>query len=175
MNALDWLGYLIEWIGKLFPRIQIVKRTHGGVRFVGGKTVKEVKPGVRVYWPIVTDMVLVPTVAQTQNLVSQSIMTKDRHQVVASIMIVFRVRDVIRALTKAEGLNESVDNLCLGSVLEVVSQHTLQELQDGIAGDIEIKLTRTCRKRLRTFGVSVTRAVFTDFTTCKTLNLVNHV
>jgi regulator of protease activity HflC (stomatin/prohibitin superfamily) len=139
---------------------------------VGGRTVKEVKPGVRVYWPIMTDIVITPVVPQSENLVAQAIMTKDRHQVMASIVIVYNVQDVVRALSQTEGLNETVNNLALGSVLEVVSQHTLQELQDGIATDIEIKLTKTCRRRLKPFGVRVKRAAFTDFTTCKTLNLV---
>lgn len=172
MNALDWLGYLIEWIGKLFPRVQIVRRTQGGVRFVGGSKVKEVKPGVRVYWPIMTDMVITPTIPQSENLVSQTAVTKDGRQLHCSIMVIYKVKDPVRALTRIDGINETVMNTCLSATLEVVSQHALDELQPGIATEIEIKLTKLCRRRLRQFGITITRAAFTDFSPCKTLNLV---
>jgi len=36
MQAFDWIGQIVEWLGRFVPRLLIVRSTHGGVKFRHG-------------------------------------------------------------------------------------------------------------------------------------------
>lgn len=52
--AFAWLGQLMEWVGRFFPRITIAQANEAGVRWKYGRHVEKVEPGIRVFWPLVT-------------------------------------------------------------------------------------------------------------------------
>ena len=83
-TAFAWLGEIMNWFGKWFPRLLIVRSTHAGVRFRHGKKPEALMPGLRVYWPLVTEVDIIPTARQTHNLPTQALMTSDGKKVVVS-------------------------------------------------------------------------------------------
>ena len=76
-SALGWLQSIFDTILKLFPRLLIVGATHGGVKFVRGSKVVELKPGLHLYWPIVTEIETYCVVRQVIDLPTYTLTTKD--------------------------------------------------------------------------------------------------
>jgi regulator of protease activity HflC (stomatin/prohibitin superfamily) len=95
-GALAWIGQLAEWIGRFFPRWQIVTSTHGGVKFVRGARVVPLAPGMHWFWPLTTELLLYPTARQAVDLRSQTFVTADNKTIAVGGLIVYEVKDIAR-------------------------------------------------------------------------------
>lgn len=162
-GALSWFGSLIEWFGQWIPHILIVRTTHGGVKFIRGHKVKEIKPGIHLYWPITTDVEIIPIVRQTFNLKSQRIATQDNKTISVSVVIIFMIDDVLKALTETWCYHDTVCDTAQAAVVEVLVKKSYDELVTNIDTDIKNQLSITVRKRLKKFGVYVESAQLSDY------------
>lgn len=175
MNAFAWLGDIIQAFGKIIPRLVLIRATHRGIRWTWGRWIKELKPGLHLYWPVIADVEQIVVARQTLNLPTQVLLTKDGHQVVIGVLIVYRIRDVILAIGERNyDVDATVSDITQGAVVECCSGHTLAELREGCATGVEKEMTRITRKRLRQFGVYVSRTAVTDFSTCRTFKLITN-
>ncbi len=165
-SALAWVGWIAEWFAKFIPRLVIVRSTHGGVRFRHGRTAIEMKPGLHIYWPIVTEVEVIPVARQTHNLPSQSLQTKDGRKVVVGGVVIYAIRDVVAALSRNWDVSDTLTDITLVAVTHVVTAHDLAYLQEHLVGDVQAKLTRETRKKLSQYGVKVFRTALTDFSEC---------
>lgn len=165
-SAFAWIGYVAEWLGAFIPRIKIIRSTHAGVRFRHGKYARAMGPGIHVYWPIVTEVDVIPVARQTQNLPSQSLMTKDGQQVVVSGIVVYSIKDVVAAISNNWDVTETISDITMTAIGEIVTTHTLDEMRGELAGKVQKALTKVTRKKLAPFGVRVFRTALTDFSTC---------
>lgn len=165
-NAFAWLGQIVEWLGSLIPRLKIVRSTHAGVRFRHGKHATGIKPGLCIYWPIVTEVDIIPVARQTENLPSQSLLTKDGKQVVVGGVVVYEIKDIVATLSKNWDVRDTICDITMASITEVITAHTLEHLQTNITGTVGDQLTHATRKKLAVYGVRVYRTVLTDFSTC---------
>lgn len=168
-TAFGWLGKLMETVGSLFPRLVVVKATHGGVAFVRGKLAKEIRPGLMLYWPIWTDFILYPAVRQSLNLPSQTLTTKDGRSITTSAVLVYEVNDMLKALTVQHDLDDTLRDISLAAVREHDQARTFDELrcEDGA------ELRDTIRRRVQKYGVRVCDAWVTDFAETRVLTLVS--
>jgi regulator of protease activity HflC (stomatin/prohibitin superfamily) len=166
----EWLSQIFDALLSFFPRREIVRNTHGGVRWSLWRKPREIKPGVRFYWPLITDIEIIPTARQPHNASSQSLVTSDGEPVSIAVSIACRINDVLLAigarnydidLTINERARIAAANIVLGT-----------EYKDLFAEDVADRLTRECRKQLKKYGVFVESASLTDFTTCRPLNLI---
>lgn len=175
MEAFAWLGQIIESLGRIIPRLIIIRATHGGVKWKRGKFVKPMLSGIHVYWPLLTEVEVIITARQTLNLPTQVLMTADRQQIVVGTLVVYRVKDLVEAIGQRNwDVDCTVSDITQAAVVEVISRSKLDDLLSDVAGAIEKKLTHTTRKRLRQFGVYVHRCAVTDFSTCKTFKLIGN-
>lgn len=171
MEAIAWLfDAMISWV----PRIIIVAKTHGGVKWIRGHKIKELVPGLYWYWPLTTSYSLIPTGRQTLNTPPQTLMSKDGKQVVASGVVVYSIKDVVQAIGHRNwDVDETANDITQAAIVSIITHRSLQELLENICDGVEVDLTDACRKQLRQYGVYVHRAALVDYSTCKTLNLVN--
>lgn len=175
MEAITWIGQLIEAFGRLFPRLLLIRATHRAVKWKYGRKVSELKPGLRVYWPLVSEVDSIVVARQTLNLPVQVLMTHDKKQIVVGCLIVYRIKDVVLAIGERNyDVDATVRDVTQAAIVEVCSNSTLDDLLEGVAGDVEKALTMTTRKRLRQFGVFIHRVAITDFSTCKTFKLITN-
>lgn len=166
-GAFAWVGQLVEWLGSLIPRVMIVRATHGGVKFRQGRDVEEVKPGLIVYWPFVTEVDVIPVARQTQNLPTQCIETKDRVQVTVGGVVVYRITDVVKALSRNWDFTDTINDITLTAILPIIMRHSYDELLEKISNEsIQKELTKAVRSKLRRYGVSVSSVGLTDFAKC---------
>jgi regulator of protease activity HflC (stomatin/prohibitin superfamily) len=174
MEAFAWLGQIIEALGRIIPRLVIIRATHSGVRWRMGSYVSEMPPGCHVYWPLTTEIEVIVTARQTINLPTQVLMTADRQQIVIGTMVVYRIRDVVEAIGKKNWDTEcTISDITQAAVVETITRSKLDDLLTDITAQ-EKKLTQTTRKRLRQFGVHVQRCAITDFSVCKTYKLIGN-
>lgn len=164
-SAFAWLGSLMEWLGAFIPRIKIVRSTHAGVRFRHGRHARELKPGLHVYWPLVTEVEIIPVARQTANLPSQSLLTKDGKQVVVGGVVVYEIRDIVATLSRNWDVADTINDITMVAITDVVTSHDLAYLMENVTGTVQLELTRVTRKKLRHYGVKVYRTALTDFST----------
>lgn len=171
MDALSWIGELVSALGRLVPRLVIVRSTHGGVKWRRGHKIQKMAPGMHIFWPVTTEIDIIVTARQTINLPTQALTTKDGHQVVIGALVVYRIRDIIRAIGERNwDVDTTVADIGMAAVTGVVARATLAELRDIEA--IEEKLTAACRRQLRRFGVAVSRMRLTDNAQCRTFKVL---
>lgn len=174
-GALDWIGQLVHWIASLFPRIRIVRSTHGGVKFQRGKTIKEIGPGLTVYWPIVTEIDIIPVARQTHNLPTQCAVTKDKVEVAMGGVVIYRITNVVKALSRNWDFNDTINDIALTAIIPVIMSHTYDELVEQIASNsIQHLLTQEVRSKLSRYGVTVSYVGLTDFSKCLVIKNVGN-
>ena len=170
----SWLSEIFNAILSFIPRPVIVRATHGGVKWRFGHKVRELKPGWRWIWPLVTDHEIIVTARQTNNIPSQALITKDGKQVVAASMVIFSIKDVVRAIGQRNwDVGSTVDDITAAATVQVITSWRFNDLLENLIGDVELELTKTCRRRLNQFGVHVHRVCLTDFSTCRTYKLMS--
>jgi regulator of protease activity HflC (stomatin/prohibitin superfamily) len=173
VSGFEWLGELANFVRSLFPQLAVVKQTHCAVKFVRGSKVKELKPGLHVYWPCVTEYLEMPRVRQTVNLATQVILTHERKPVATSGIVVYEVADAVKALSKSFDVEDTIGDVALTAVATVISTHTLAELTVLLReGDLTTELTKACRARLYQFGIKVKVCALTDLSTTQVVTLL---
>lgn len=168
-GALDWFGQAIEWLGRFIPRIVIVRSTHGGVRFKHGRSAKAITPGLIIYWPLTTEVEIIPVVRQSHNMPTQALVTKDGKRVVVSGVLVFAISDILAYLSKSWDCFDTINDISMVAIAQVITTHDYSYLLENLATTIQAELTKQTRRRLRVYGVRVYRTSLTDFSGCITI------
>lgn len=171
-TAFAWIGQLMEWLGKLIPRLRIVRQTHAGVKFVCGKSVVELQPGIHFYWPITTEVEVIPVARQTHNLVTQVLMTKDGKSVVVGAVVIYKISNIVDALSNNWDIADTIGDVTQMAVVKIVNGWTLDDLRTELNGKVENELSIEVRKRLKHFGVEVDRCGISDFSVCRVHRLI---
>ncbi len=173
-SAFSWLSQLIETFYRFIPHILIVRATHAGVKWVRGKHIKALAPGLHFYWPLTTEIEIMVTARQTLAIPDQVLTTKDGKKVTVKTLVVYKIRDIVQAIGKANwDVDTTVNDLTQSSVMGVVATHTADEILAGIAdGTITHTLTKEVRKELRQYGVYIARAKLVDYAETKVFKLL---
>lgn len=173
-SALGWLGQIFDALLKVFPRIIIVRATHGGIKWRWGKKAIALNPGLHIYWPLTSEIEILPTARQTANIPTQILTTKDNKKTVVGIVMVYRINDVVLAFGKVNwDVDSTVNDIAQAAVVSVIAGHTFDELLKRIGEDtMNELLTETTKKELSKFGVAVQQCKLTDFSDCRVLKIM---
>lgn len=173
MNAaFGWIADLFETAKSFCPHLIIVKRTEGGVKFVHGHKVKVLKPGLRWYWPLVTDYEIVPVVRQVLNLLPQTLLTDDGKTVIASTVIIYRVADVEAFLVENHDADEAIAEVAVAALRDAIVEETLDGLQKNNRKKIDNRLTKQAETMLSLFGVEVEAVKLKSFAPATVYSIV---
>ena len=168
----ETIADIIRSIGKIIPRLVLVKKTEKGIKFtMTGKT-KKVSPGLILYWPIITHLEVVAIVRQTLNLPCLTLMTKNEEPVVASGVIVYNIIDVEKYLVENFDAEVSISEVGSAALRDVIITRTLQEVQQNNRNSIENALLKEAKLAFETFGIQVEYVRLTDYSKAKILNIV---
>ena len=173
-SAFSWLSQLIETFYRFFPHIVIIRATHAGVKWVRGKHIKALQPGLHFYWPLTTEIEVLVTARQTLAIPDQVLTTKDGKKVTVKTLVVYKIRDIIQAIGKVNwDVDSTVNDLTQSAVVRVVATHTLDEILKGTADESIVNtMTKEVRKELRQYGVHIVRAKLVDFAETKVFKLL---
>ena len=164
MGALNWIGQLVEWFASLIPRLEICKKNRAGVKYVRGKDVKLILPGLYVYWPIVTEVEMESTARQSLVLESQTLTTTDDFTVTVSGVLIYYISDVTKALVETEDIEDTLGDVASTAQTDAVISRTFEEARTEIVGlENNEELTKACRKSLRPFGIRAVSYTITNY------------
>lgn len=178
-GAFQWISDLIYWIAQFFPKWQVVPETHAGVKYVRGRAVPVPAGSVVIWWPFWTEVLLLPVVRQTLNLPSQALMTKEilnddgeveeeSKSITVAGIVVFDVKDVLKACTEVHDLDEAIQDLALAAIKHVLWPKSLSEIF-AAGEEIDEELRKSLRSNLRNFGVEIRNVFLSDVSTCTVL------
>ncbi len=161
---LEFLNDFFTWLVTYFPNLDLMQANYGGVRFRRGGKVKEIKPGLYVYWPLITTVKEIQVKRQSIE-VQQELTTKDGITVMVKTVIVFTVEDVMKALVDTVDFDDTTEEMGQkGTVHAVMSRDFSQIVVDMVSSnDIRNEVTQGARSALRPFGVKVEDAFISSF------------
>jgi len=122
LTALAWLNDLVQWFGRLVPRIVLVHPTHRGVRFGPRGSARCVGPGLVTYWPITHHLIEVPVTLQSVQLCAIQLPIRDESQhflprvAVCTLNVQFLIADPVTAATHILNFHALVGNRAQASV-----------------------------------------------------------
>jgi regulator of protease activity HflC (stomatin/prohibitin superfamily) len=172
-SAFAWIGKFAEFIGDFFPRLKIVRMTHRGVKFIRGKRLKIVDPGLTVYWPLVTDYFDYPAVRQGEELREQTLVTTDDRSIVVGGMLIHEIADMATLMGETYSPMQTIKDIALTAVHDVCCRMSLPELKnEQRRGTLDTKLKNEAQRALDTYGVKVLKLMLTDLSPCRVIRLV---
>jgi regulator of protease activity HflC (stomatin/prohibitin superfamily) len=167
---MTWFGELARFFAKWFPRILVVQWSQGGVKYPRGKVRRVLKPGVHVYWPLLTPVETCEVVRQVIETQVQLLRTKDRVTVAVSCVLEFEVSDVMKFLSECAEPDEAVASVSLGAVKDVITEMTYGD--DGSEQDeMDHDLLKALRKSLRPYGVRLLTARLSNLAPVRPIHL----
>ncbi len=169
--ALGWLGNIMEFLGSLLPRWVVVQLTHGGVEFRRGRNVQIVRPGLHWYWPVWSELTIIPVVRQTLDLAQQALTTRDEVTVSVGIVIVYSIADVEKALTSQWDLEDTVSDIAQLAVADYVRQLDFRALME----DEDTSLIDIVHSRLAPLGVNVIDGGINTLARTKVITMVGSI
>lgn len=184
-SALGWVGQIAAWVGRFFPRWQVIHPANAVVKMIGWSVrwwkypeprIVAQRAGIVLWWPAVTDIYEWPVVRQANNLQAQTIVTTDGKTFIVAGMIVFEVEDVLTLISSVFDPDDSIRDLALAAIHDACIQYDSEGLLTASRnGKLDTAMRQEARARLRPFGVTVTAVRLTDLAPGRVLRLVNSV
>ena len=168
-SALGWIGQIAAWVRQFIPKWIIIPTTHGGVKWVRGKRLVELTPGIHWYWPVVTVLQTYPIVRQSVDLRPQVMVAADAKTFSAGVVVTYTVADLKQLLSTTFDPDEVMSEISLAAIYSVLTTLTLEELQTN---DISSALTEAIQELVTPYGVHVVRAALTEMSPCRVVKLI---
>lgn len=182
-SALGWVGKIADWVGRFFPRWEVLHPAVAAVKCVGWSvrwrkypTVRHVvqRAGIVIWWPLVTEKYEWPVVQQANNLQAQTIVTTDGKTFIVAGMISFEVEDVLVLVTEVYDADDTIRDHALAAVHDACIQFSSDELLAASRnGKLDTAMRQEARARLKPLGVKVLNVRLTDLAPGRVLRLVS--
>ena len=92
------------------------------------ETAEALLPGLRVYWPLVTEVDVIPTARQTHNLPTQALTTSDGKKVVVSGVVVYRIKDIVATMARNWDVSDTLNDISMVAITKIITTHTFEYL-----------------------------------------------
>ena len=168
-SALGWIGQIAAWLRQFIPKWIVIPTTHGGVKWVKGKRLVHLTPGIHWYWPVVTLLQTYPIVRQSVDLRPQVMVSADTKTFSAGVVVTYTVDDLTQLLSTTFDPDEVMSEISLAAIYSVLTTMTLEELQTN---DISTALTDAIQDLVKPYGVHVVRAALTEMAPCRVVKLI---
>jgi regulator of protease activity HflC (stomatin/prohibitin superfamily) len=174
MTLGDLIFRLFDICTQWMPRFKVVPSTHAGVCFRLGRP--KLIPSGRAFWycPLIDTFYIHPIARQTLNLPNQVLSIDDgkhRKSVAVSGVVVYEVSDPMKAFAYRYDLDESVSDMGLVCIKEVLLDTKLGDIYVH-QSDIDRELKRKLSYRLRSWGVRVINVFLSDLSECRVIRLM---
>lgn len=169
MEAFAWIGEIFQWIARFIPRLEICRATHGGVKFVNGKKVKPITPGLYFYWPLVTEIEIIPTRQQTIDVPPQKLTTKDGKSVLVASVLVYEVDDTVKACADTYDIDKTASDVVSTAAVHAITSRDFDDVLKELTAAVSKDIKRRSWSLLRPFGLKVIDAKVSDFAACQVI------
>lgn len=172
-GALAWLDRLMTTLGHLFPCWVHVEYSEVAVSVTRGTVVRDLPPGLYMYWPLWTSIYKHPRVKQIMKVAAQPLRTGDGKEVGARMFFQYELVDSIQSLIETDDVDEALVSEAESVLLTFVASHDLETLQtlvinrtadeellDAVSDRIEEEEYGVRAKQLRLTYLTTARPVF---------------
>ena len=157
---MDFLSRIYEAFKKLVPVIELIQPDEAGVRITLGTREKVLGPGWFFLWPLIQEILYTTVTTQVKDLRGQSVLSKDRHDMVVAGAVKYKITDIRKAMLEVQDFDGTLEALSLGVLLSVASMKTRLELQNTEAlGD---DVLRKIREEASGWGLKIQKVYVTD-------------
>jgi regulator of protease activity HflC (stomatin/prohibitin superfamily) len=169
-TALGWFGDLIQALLKFLPRLTLIRETHRGVKFRHNGEAVLLLPGLRIWWPLIADVEVVAVARQSIDLPTQTLTAKDGIAVAASAVIVYEIRNPVKAYTTSWDFDSTVSDVARIAFRDYIIGHDMEVLLENVSkGDA--LLLKTIQAALKSYGVGVLQVGITDLVATRAISL----
>ncbi|OGN05929.1 MAG: hypothetical protein A2746_02415 [Candidatus Yanofskybacteria bacterium RIFCSPHIGHO2_01_FULL_44_22] len=175
-GAFEWLNKIFQYFWQFVPRPYLITWVNRGVRYRRGKPPILVKPGVRWYWPLTTEVKVINVTLQAQEFHATVYTTRDGKSFSLGYTLVFTVSDPVIADSSTDNYVQTIGELAESILSPIVASHTFLELLEMIAksprrGSLDAILSRKTRTAMKTYGINVTYCRVNTFSVTCVLDL----
>lgn len=171
-EAFAWIGQVVEWFGQFIPRLKIVDVTEGAIKFVRGARVVVCKPGLHIYWPLVTRWVEYPIARQTDRLETQVMESTDRVTFIVNGTLTYEVIDLGKLIPVVYLATRNTVDLAMTALHDVCCDFSWAELQgEQRKGTLKTKLKNEAQKVLGEYGIKVIKFQLMSLARCRVIKV----
>jgi len=131
----------------LIPRVEIICADERGVRFLFGRWVKVLNPGVCVYIPLFTKVEKLTVSTRNLGLKKQSISTKDEVSVMIESACFYKIIDIKKVLVENHDIRMIIEDFILNSIMQEVTKNNFETLKKD-SQKISKKIVKNISKSL---------------------------
>jgi regulator of protease activity HflC (stomatin/prohibitin superfamily) len=164
---------LIEFVlnvkDEMIP-VKIINEWEGGIHMRAGKFLKVVEPGIRFKIPFIDHIWTAYTVAQTVDLLPQTLTTKDNKNIVLKCIIRYKVNDPKKYLMTVNSAKDVLVDTVQGIIREIIEDYTW-------GSDVELNdlITEKSEVAVEIWGIKVESVTLVDFGIIRTYRLMSDV
>ena len=159
---------------EIIPRVTKVCADERGIKFCLWSKVKVLEPGVYLYIPLFHKVEIKTVSTRSVNLKRQSLITKDKVEILVESSCFFEIVDIKKALVDNHDIRDIIEDLVLSNIKSCILENDLdyilfnqKEIEEGIlkkAGEYEEKT-----------GVKLGSIRITDVAPCVHLNNIKNI
>jgi len=146
----------------------IINEYEGAVLLRYGKYKRTDEAGLHWKCPFIDEVLTTNIVVTTTQPPSQSLMTKDNHNVVLSTVIKYEIKDVKPYLLEVEDSDDVLMDVTMAAVRQVIVDKNLSEINT-----IDKEIKYIVRKEVGKYGFKIHRVTLTDVAPMKTIRLMH--
>lgn len=155
---LDGLKELIDWMSKFVPRLEVVSTKEAGVAWWFGRP-RLVRPGhLYPYWPLWTEVEWIALRPKPLHLPAQTIYS-GRQAIVVQAVVVWRVRDVMKAICSEDDVESVIEAEALSAVRNATYGRSLAAISDK-EEELEDRMRKDLQSSMRNRGVGIASVYF---------------
>lgn len=162
---------LIEFIlnlkDELIP-VRIINEWEGGIHMRGGKFLRVVEPGIRFKFPFIDHIWVAYTVAQTVDLLPQTLTTKDGKNIVLKGIVRYKVNDPKKYLMSVNSARDVLVDTVQGIIKQIIENYTW-------GSDVELNdlITEKSGPIVEVWGIKIESVTLVDFGIIRTYRLMS--
>ena len=135
------IEFLLNIIEDIMP-VFFVKQYNNGILLRMGKFVRVVKPGVVFKIPFLDKIEVVTIVTTTLSVPTQSVITKDKKQLVVKSVVKYKIADVELFMLNVYDSTDAISDITQAIIKEQISLRTFEECTDN---DFDNTVTKKLR------------------------------
>lgn len=169
MSFITDIWNILKEVWKWVWPIYVIKEFQGGVVLRNGIYRRTPKKGLNFKLPLLDEVIKVNTVPETITVSSQSLITKDAHDIVVDSVIKYKVTDTRKYCLEAYDVVDAIPDIVQRTIKNVIIHKSFDECRTQ---DIDTEITSEVRKEASKWGLKIDYVTLTTIAKIKTIRLI---
>jgi regulator of protease activity HflC (stomatin/prohibitin superfamily) len=168
---MDFLSPIFSVISDGWDTFKIcfwVQEYEGAILMRVGKYKRDLEPGFHWKWFVFDEVLTCSIATETMNVKSQSLTTKDNHNIVISAVVKGNISNPKKYLLKVKDVTAAISDVTQGKIKDIVMHKTWEECRDNL----DETITSAVQSEAKKWGISVDYVTITDLAIIKTIRLI---